>query len=193
MENRKKNEIEKKAVVEGRKLIYADESAFQLCSQIGNTWSKIGQTPIIPTTCKYKHLSVAGAICEDGSFFTKISKTSFTGSTMVEFLQELQEYIGCKLLIVWDGAAIHRCKEVKEFLLKNNNQIHLERQPAYSPELNPIELVWGLLKKSYLSNYAAKNLTELEEKLKKAIEAIKENPDAIKGFFKHVNNLCMTF
>lgn len=53
--------------------------------------------------------------------------------------------------MVWDGAAIHRSEAVKVFLKEKLGRIHLERLPAYSPELNPVELVWSHLKRSLKS------------------------------------------
>ncbi|WP_093824243.1 transposase [Spirosoma endophyticum] len=34
---------------------------------------------------------------------------------------------------------------VKAFLKNRSGRIHLERLPAYSPQLNPVELVWSQL------------------------------------------------
>ncbi|WP_020595948.1 transposase [Spirosoma panaciterrae] len=44
---------------------------------------------------------------------------------------------------VADGAAIHRSEAVKQLLHERPGRIHLERLPAYSPELNPVELFWS--------------------------------------------------
>ena len=43
-------------------------------------------------------------------------------------------------------------------------RLHLEYFPAYAPELNPDEAVWGLLK-GKLANGRPDNLHELEEQL----------------------------
>jgi len=39
------------------------------------------------------------------------------------------------------GAVIHRSEVVKAFLKNRPEPIHLERLPAYSLQLNPVELV----------------------------------------------------
>ncbi len=45
-----------------------------------------------------------------------------------------------KLLIIWDGSPIHHGEAVKQFLSRGGaERIHLERLPAYAPELNPQE------------------------------------------------------
>jgi transposase len=44
---------------------------------------------------------------------------------------------------IWDGAPIHRIHGIQEFLSNGASQrLHLERLPAYTPELNPGEGLW---------------------------------------------------
>jgi hypothetical protein len=47
------------------------------------------------------------------------------------------------LLILWDGLTAHRSRLVKQFVVDQNGRIELERLPAYAPELNPVEFLWG--------------------------------------------------
>ena len=44
------------------------------------------------------------------------------------------------LIYVFDNATIHSALLLKETLLNNLNVLYL---PSYSPQLNPIELVWA--------------------------------------------------
>ena len=61
--------------------------------------------------------------------------------------QLLTREIAGSLLVIWDGAPIHRCQAVKDYLARGAaKRIHLEQLPAYAPELNPQEGVWNLLK-----------------------------------------------
>ena len=66
------------------------------------------------------------------------------------------------LVVIWDGAAIHRSESVKTLLKEKPGRVHLERLPAYSPELNPVELVWSHLKRQgFLIKPFAGSKTEL--------------------------------
>lgn len=63
---------------------------------------------------------------------------------------------------IWaDGAAIHRSQAVKEWLHNKPGRVHLERLPAYSPMLNPVELVWSQLKRA-LKNQVFTDLGSLQ-------------------------------
>lgn len=53
-------------------------------------------------------------------------------------------------VIVLDNASFHKSKELKDLFEQYN--VKLEFLPPYSPELNPIEKLWGLVKRT-LRNY----------------------------------------
>ncbi len=42
-----------------------------------------------------------------------------------------------KLLVVRDGVAVHRSREVKAFPAENRGRIVTAQLPAYAPDLNP--------------------------------------------------------
>ena len=65
----------------------------------------------------------------------------------------LTEYPNKKLCLVWDNAAFHKGKLIREALKKGNllEKVHLINLPPYAPDFNPIEHVWNTVK-SNLSN-----------------------------------------
>ena len=57
-----------------------------------------------------------------------------------------------KILILWDGAPIHRSLLVKNYVATTRGRLVIERLPAYAPELNPVEYMWGPLKTHEIAN-----------------------------------------
>lgn len=127
------------------------------------------------------------AITPKGKLFLSMQRTAFTCEDVIAFLKELLAMMPGKLLIIWDGAPIHRSKKIKQFLADGAaKRIHLERLPAYAPELNPDEGVWHYLKHVELGNVCARNLDDLGEKLSAAAQRLAAKPEIIKACFAQV-------
>ena len=114
---------------------------------MGKTFAPIRSPAILHHKLTREHLSVINGISEDGSLYQNIHTTSINGEKVVEFIKHLLTHIPGKVLLIWDGAMIHRCKAVKEFLAQcDEGRLWLEKLPAYCPDLNPDEGVWQYLK-----------------------------------------------
>ena len=61
-----------------------------------------------------------------------------------------------------DNAGWHRSKEVKVYLEINKNDILVEYLPPYSPELNPTETCWRLIRRNVLDSTLFNDLAELK-------------------------------
>jgi len=91
-----------------------------------------------------------------------------------------------KLLIIWDGASIHHCQAIKDFLSEGGaERIHLERLPGYAPELNPQEGVWNLLKRCELANVCCQDLQQVGEQLLLAKERLRHRKKVLAQCFAH--------
>ena len=58
-------------------------------------------------------------------------------------------------------------------------RLHLERLPAYAPDLNPDEGVWNLLKRGELRNRCCQDLGELRAELALAIRRLRRTPERL--------------
>ena len=175
---------EKKARRERRLIVCIDEAAFYLLAGVVRTYAPCGETPILKVFETRDHLSVMSGISTAGHLMTLTRGRALTGLESVAFLRHLSWYLGCKLLVIWDGASIHRCDEVRAFLADGwSKEVHLERFPAYAPELNPDEGVWQHLKHVELCNLCCIDFTHLRVELHLAIRRLRRRPDLIQSFF----------
>ncbi len=102
---------------------------------------------------------------------------------MVAFLKHLLRQVAGKIVLIWDGAKIHRSQAVKGFLTAGAaRRLRLVPLPAYAPELNPGEGVWRWLKRS-LGNVCCNNVGELRYELGLAIARLRRRPEVIRSFF----------
>ncbi len=107
----------KKAQTEGRVILYVDESACYLLPLLAHSWAPRGQTPVLVEQAGRDHLSLIAAITPNGRIYMAGQDRSFTGEDIVWFLTKLcSRYRKRNLLVIWDGASIHRSEAVKAFL-----------------------------------------------------------------------------
>ena len=122
---------QKKAEREGRTLVWIDEAAFYLLPALVRTWAPVGAPPIVRAPGRYDHLSAISAITPSGQLLLHVQEEAYHGDDVVRFLRHVLRHIPGKLLIMWDGASIHRAQAIKEFLLAGAaKRIHLERLPG---------------------------------------------------------------
>lgn len=133
-----------------------------------------------------EHYSAISAVSPEGELYLSLQEQAFDSEAVIRFLKELLEQISGKLLIIWDGATIHRSKLLREFLSNGGAQrIHLERLPGYAPELNPDEGVWHYLKHVEMGNLCARDMNELKDNLTRAQQRLAAKPEVIQAFFAH--------
>jgi DDE superfamily endonuclease len=116
--------------------VFVDESGFYVLPMAVRTYAPVGQTPVVSVPLTRDHLSAIGGLTMDGRLVMHIQNTPYKGPDVVRFLHLLLRKIAGPLLVIWDGASIHRSLAVKDFLAQGGaTRIHLERLPGYAPEL----------------------------------------------------------
>ena len=179
-----------KAEAEGRTILFVDEAGFYLLPFVARTYAPRGQTPVLRAPLTRDHLSAISAVTPDGRLFTHVRREAFRGPAIVAFLRQLLRQVRGKLLVIWDGAPIHHCQPVKDFLAAGAaHRLHLERLPGYAPELNADEGVWNLLKRVELKNRCCRDLDELRWELGLAIRRLQRRPHLLRACFRQCRYL----
>jgi transposase len=146
------------------------------------TWAPRGQTPVLHAPLTRDHLSVISGITPADQLLVQVRERSLRAPDVVRFLQHLLRHIPGKLLVVWDGAPIHRAQVVKDFLAQGGAaRMWLEQLPAYAPELNPEEGIWNYLKRVELRNVCCDDLAELRRELRLAAARLRHKRTVIRG------------
>jgi transposase len=84
---------------------------------------------------------------------------------MNEFLQQLSHhYHNYRIIIILDKAGWHISQSLR--IADNIKLLHLN---PYSPEQNPVELLWREIRRKYFHNTIFANLDEVEDTLMKAL------------------------
>ncbi len=173
---------QKKATDEDRRIIWVDQSGFSLLPHHVRTWARCRQTPVLRVPLTRDHRSAIGALSSDGRLFLQTQSGAYHSTEVVGFLRLLLRKISGKLLIIWDGAPIHRGQPIKDFLARGAaKRLHLEQLPGYAPDLNPVEGIWKYLKCRELGNVCCHDFAELDLALRRGKERLRHKRHVLQG------------
>ena len=149
------------------------------------TYAPMGQTPILREWWTREHLSAISAISPEGQRYFHAQDHAINSEDVVTCLEHLLREVPGRLVVIWDGAPIHRSHTIKAFLANGAAaRLHLERLPAYAPELNPGEGVWAQLKGVELRNVCCGNIPHLRGELRDAVKRMRRKPRMLTGCFQ---------
>jgi transposase len=145
----------------------------------------VGQTPILREWCTRDHLSAISAISPEGKLYCHSQDHPINSDDVVAFLAHLLREVPGRVVIIWDGAPIHRSPVIRDLLANGAAQhLHLERLPACAPELNPGEGLWQQLTGVELRKVCCLNMPHLWHELRDAVKRVRRRPRLITSFFR---------
>ncbi len=161
----------KKARDEHAHIVLIDETGLFINPLVRRSWSLRGTTPVIGGDGGHRtKVSVIGALSVSprirrlGLYYGTRADGFFGAPEVIGFLRDLLRALVGKVIVVWDGGTNHKGPLMRAFLARNR-RLWLERLPAYAPELNPVEQVWGWLKYGQLANFVPDDLAELDDEI----------------------------
>lgn len=109
------------------------------------------------------------------------------GPELVDFLKKLRRCLPGRLLVIWDGLAVHRCRVVGDYLRSQRGAIEVARLPAYAPELNPVEYIWAHWKQHELPNVCPADYAQLSAAGRRTLARMRRRPRLIAAFWKQAS------
>jgi transposase len=175
---------QKGAQAQQHTILFVDESGFYPLPSVVRTYAQIGQTPIWREWGTHDHLSAISAISPEGKLYCHGQDGAINSADVVAFLEHLRREVPGRMVVIWDGPPMHRSQVINDFLANGTAQrLHLERLPAYAPELNPDEGFWQQLKGVELRNLCCFDLHHLRDELWTAVKRVRRKPRILTGCF----------
>ena len=147
------------------------------------TWAPKGQTPVLQYSFNWKQLSLIAGVTF-WRFYFRFFPGAIKGAQLVEFLKALTQQIQGKLLVIWDGLPAHRSRLVRNHVENLDGRIVLERLPAYAPELNPVEYLFGYTKQRELANLCLQTINEVKRYASRRLKSMQRRPALITAFWE---------
>ncbi len=139
--------IEAKARKEKAIILWLDQTGLRSDSSVGRGWAPVGQPPVVPKTGKRFGVNVMAAISNKGELYFTCYRGSFNGPVFLAYLKRLVRQLDRKVHLIVDRHPVHRRVSVRDWLAENADSIEMHMLPGYAPELNPVELLNGDLKR----------------------------------------------
>jgi len=167
----------------GAKIFFWDEAGFQSDPPLGRTYGLKGKTPVVLTSGQRQSLNVISAVNARGEFWAATYTGKLNAEAFVAFWENLMKGRSGKIFLVVDGHPAHKANLVNNYVGSLEGSLELHPLPAYSPELNPDEFVWGRMKNNGVSKKPLKKNESLSDRIDEDLAKIKANPQLVRSFF----------
>lgn len=162
------------------RLYFQDEGRFGRINTVQKCWCKKGVIPTVTQQIIREYSYAFSAVCPETGNICSLIMPHADSEAMNIFLKTLSEQQKDeRIVLCMDKAGWHTTKQ-----LEIPNNIILWFLPPYSPELNPVELIWRELRAKYFNNRTFKSMIELEKHLEYALVDFSKNKESIKKLTK---------
>jgi len=175
--------IEAKARKEKAVILWLDQTGLRSDSSVGRGWAPVGQAPVVPKTGKRFGVNVMAAISNKGELYFTCYRGSFTGPVFLVYLRRLVRQIDRKIHLIVDRHPVHRRVLVRDWLAEHVDSIEMHLLPGYAPELNPVELLNGDVKR-HVAQANPGNVAELTAAATAHLRRRQNQPHLVKSLFR---------
>lgn len=157
--------------------MFQDEARFGRMSDPRACWAPAPQRPTVSLALirefRYEYCAVSPW---DGAL-DYITSEKMNTESMTRFLSHVGNAHSDEFIVmVLDGASSHKSKD-----LQVPDNVALVRLPPYSPELNPAEQIWNVLRQNYFANRVFDSLNAATLQAEKGLTEMAANKVAMKS------------
>ncbi|MDX3312068.1 IS630 family transposase [Streptomyces sp. NPDC054884] len=172
---------------EDRWIVFGDESGAAISSVMRRTWGPRGCTPVVHLNGSRRgRVNMVGWLAYRPGHQPRLYAwykpgKGYTKEDFPLLLTALKVRFGGKITLVWDNHSSHLAHNVTEWTEGERAWLDIVQLPAYAPGLNPVELLWKIVKDE-IANRAFRSITELGDAIATALGRLKRRADLIIGF-----------
>jgi transposase len=158
------------------RVMWMDEARIGQQGTLTTMWAPKGSRPTAVKQTKYDWVYLYAAVEPATGFSSALLAPHVNTVTMNAFLKVLSSEVdpGDLVVLIMDQAGWHKAKAL--VVPENTVILYL---PPYSPELNPVENLWGYMRSHHLSNRAYNGYDHLVQAAGDAYRTL--TPDVLKS------------
>ena len=178
---------------ENSHILFGDEASFPQWGSLSYTWAPVGQQPIVETSGSRKGYKVFGLIDYfTGKFFAKGHEGKLNADSYIDFLQSVLSKTRKHIILIQDGAPYHKGKKIEAFFEENEHRMTVYTLPSYSPDFNPIEMLWKKIKVSGTHLTYFPTFDDLKNKVNEMLNIFSDAKNEVLSLFGLYENLSAT-
>jgi transposase len=143
------------AEASGAKIFFVDEAHFYADADLRGKWVLKGEPALVDSTSPRwgEKASYYSAVClETGEVEVMELDGNSSAETSARFLRQLRMNHPEPLIAIWDNGPAHSGEALRSYLATPNLRLRLVRLPAYSPDFNADEAIWGWVRAEVTAN-----------------------------------------
>jgi len=175
--------IRRRAKREKAEIHWGDQMGLRSDHQAGTSYGRRGRTPVVPGTGKRFGCNMMSTITNRGTLRFMVFKSRFNTPVMIEFLRRLIRSVNRKVFLIVDGHPVHRSRKLKRWLAERSEAPELFYLPAYSPELNPDELLNQDVKTNAVGRERPANQHQMINQVRSYLRATQRDPELVQRYF----------
>jgi len=165
------------------RIYWGDAMGVRSDHQAGRSYAPRGRTPTRPGTGRRFGANMLSAITNRGNLAFMVFKRRFTTAVFLRFLRRLVKHARRKVFLIVDGHPVHRSRAVRGWLRPNRRWIRMFFLPAYSPELNPDEMLNQDVKTNAVGKKRPHHQPELMRNLRGYLARRRVHPEKVRRYF----------
>lgn len=179
--------IQRDAKAAGAQIIWGDEMGMRSDHQTGTSWGVRGQTPTIPGTGQRFRCNMLSAISNRGQLWFMLVEHRVTAPVFIAFLRRLQRQVRRPVILIVDRHPVHRSRAVQRWIQRQQGRIRLEFLPAYSPELNPDEVLNQDVKTNAVGRRRPRTKADLLANVRGYLRSTQRQPAIVRKYFQETH------
>ena len=125
--------------------------------------------------------SSSSAVClETGAVEHLALEGNSSAETSAAFLRHLRARRPEPLIVIWDNAPTHSGEPIRDYLATPDLRLRLVRLPAYSPDFNADEKIWGWAREEVTANTCLGTKAAVQEEVGAFFAGLAARTDEVK-------------
>ncbi len=177
-------QIRQEARQEGATIWWEDEMGMRSDDQGGRTYGVKGQTPVVLGTGQRFRCSMISALTNLGQLCFRVFCGNLNSDVFIEFMARLLRHCETKIYLIVDRHPSHRSRQTLQWVEDHSDRIRLIFLPAYSPDLNPDEVLNHDVKANAVRRQRPYSLMEMMDNVISYLRSTQRRRDIVRRFFR---------